>query len=522
MEKEHKMKITMPVTLTASDAESRIIAGRIVQWDAVGNTSAGQTKFLPNSIEFSNDTKLVLEHEQTKPIGKLMEWSEDETGITASFKIAKTTAGNDALEEAATGLRSDFSVGVQVNDWTNDKGVMAISSSSLVEVSLVTSGAIPGAEVARVAAVDTPEVSEESQEVTQSNPEGEQVSDTTVPEASAAETVEAAKVEVKAATAPYISTTVRNPIVDKASYLEHSVRAKLGSEESRMFVAAAADTTDNAGLVPTRQLTEVINGISNADRPIIDSISRGALPDAGMTFEIPKITVAPTVAVASQGGTPSETDMNSAFVSVNVQKFIGQQTFSLELLDRSSPAFFQELVRQMEFAYAKATDVAVGSALIAGGTDGGNRAAFTTGALVADFVSDAAVSIYKGTLGFAQNIIVSPEQWGALMGLVDGSNRPIFQQTINPQNAGGDLTATAIRGNLLGLNLRVSTALTDTAGLGDNTAIIVNPEAYTWYESPRLSLQTNLISTGQVQVGYYGYGAVATKLGAGAYRYMVS
>ena len=512
----------MPVTLTASDAESRIIAGRIVQWDAVGNTSAGQTKFLPNSIEFSNDTKLVLEHEQTKPIGKLMEWSEDETGITASFKIAKTTAGNDALEEAATGLRSDFSVGVQVNDWTNDKGVMAISSSSLVEVSLVTSGAIPGAEVARVAAVDTPEVSEESQEVTQSNPEGEQVSDTTVPEASAAETVEAAKVEVKAATAPYISTTVRNPIVDKASYLEHSVRAKLGSEESRMFVAAAADTTDNAGLVPTRQLTEVINGISNADRPIIDSISRGALPDAGMTFEIPKITVAPTVAVASQGGTPSETDMNSAFVSVNVQKFIGQQTFSLELLDRSSPAFFQELVRQMEFAYAKATDIAVGTALIAGGTDGGNRAAFTTGALVADFVSDAAVSIYKGTLGFAQNIIVSPEQWGALMGLVDGSNRPIFQQTINPQNAGGDLTATAIRGNLLGLNLRVSTALTDGSGLGDNTAIIVNPEAYTWYESPRLSLQTNLISTGQVQVGYYGYGAIATKLGAGAYRFMVA
>ena len=511
----------MPVTLTASDAESRIIAGRIVQWDAVGNTSAGQTKFLPNSIEFSNDTKLVLEHEQTKPIGKLVEWSQDDSGITASFKIARTTAGNDALEEAATGLRSDFSVGVQVNDWTNDKGVMAISSSSLVEVSLVTSGAIPGAEVDRVAAVDTPQVSEESQEVTQSNPEGEQVSDTTVPESTpAAETVEAAKVEVKAATAPYTSITVRNPIVDKASYLEHSVRAKLGSEESRMFVAAAADVTDNAGLVPTRQLTEVINGISNADRPLIDSISRGALPDAGMTFEIPKITVAPTVAIASEGGTPSETDQNAAFVSVDVKKFIGQQTFSLELLDRSSPAFFAELVRQMEFAYAKATDAAVGTALIAGGTDGGNRAALTTGALVSDFVSDAAVSIYKNTLGFATNIVVSPEQWGALMGLVDSSNRPIFQQTINPQNAGGDLTATAVRGNLLGLNLRVARNLTDA--LGDNSLIVVNPESYTWYESPRLSLQTNLISTGQVQVGYYGYGAVATKIGAGAYRYMVA
>ena len=516
----------MPVTITASDAETRIIAGRIVQWDAEGNTSAGRTKFLPNSIEFGKNTKLVLEHNRTKPLGKLVEWSQDETGITASFKIAKTTAGNDALEEAATGLRSDFSVGVEVDAWDNKDGVMAISASKLIEVSLVTDGAIPGAEVEKVAATETQgkAASESTPEpqIEEPKTEGDDLVSETVSEAVSTEAVEAAKAEVKATSYPLNSQKVRNPIVDKASYLEHSVRASLGSDESKLYVAAAADTTDNAGLVPTRQLTEVINGISNADRPIIDSISRGALPDAGMTFEIPKITVAPTVAVASEGGTPSNTDQNAAFVSVNVQKFIGQQVFSLEILDRSSPAFFAELVRQMEFAYAKATDVAVGTALINGGTDGGNRAALTTGALVSDFVSDAAVSIYKGTLGFAQNIIVSPEQWGALMGLVDSSNRPIFQQTINPQNAGGTLTATAIRGNLLGLNLRVSTALTDTAGLGDNTLIVVNPDAYTWYESARLSLQTNVISTGQVQVAYYGYGAIATKLAAGAYRYMAS
>ena len=510
----------MPYAITAADTESRIIAGRIVSWNAEGNTSVGRTMFKKDSITMAKNIKLVLQHDVTRPLGKMVSFEQDATGITAEFKIAKTTAGNDALEEAATGLRSDFSVGVDVEDWDNKDGVMAISSSNLIEVSLVTDGAIPGAEVEKVAAVEN-EVSETSQEETQSTTEGEQVSDTTVPEvAPAAETVEAAKVEVKAATAPYISTTVRNPIVDKASYLEHSVRASLGSETSKMYVAAAADTTDNAGLVPTRQLTEVINGISNADRPAIESISTGALPDAGMTFEIPKITVAPTVAAASEGGTPSETDQNAEFVSVSVSKYIGQQTFSLELLDRSSPAFFAELVRQMEFAYAKSTDAAVVAALIAGGTDGGNRT--VSAANIADFVSDAAVSIYKGTLGFAQNIIVSPEQWGALMGLVDGSNRPVFQQTINPQNAGGTLTATAVRGNLLGLNLRVDRNLTTGSGVGDNTMIVVNPDAYTWYESPRLSLQTNLISTGQVQVGYYGYGAIATKLGAGAYRWMVA
>jgi HK97 family phage prohead protease len=490
-----------------------------VSWNAEGSTSAGRTMFKDDSITMAKNIKLVLQHDVTRPLGKMISFEQDSEGITAEFKIAKTTAGNDALEEAATGLRSDFSVGVDVAEWDNEDGVMAISASNLIEVSLVTDGAIPGAEVAKVAAEEN-EVSETSQEETQSTTEGEQVSDTTVPEvAPAAETVEAARVEVKAATAPYISTTVRNPIVDKASYLEHSVRASLGNDTSKMYVAAAADLTDNAGLVPTRQLTEVINGISNADRPVIDSISTGALPDAGMSFEIPKITVAPTVAAASEGGTPSDTDQNAAFVTVNVAKYIGQQTFSLELLDRSSPAFFAELVRQMEYAYAKATDEAVRVVLATNGTDGGDRAALTTGALAADFVSDAAVSIYSNTLGFAQNIIVSPQQWGVLMGLVDTANRPIFMQTINPQNAGGTLTATAVRGNLLGLNLRVSRTM---SGVGDNTMIIVNPDAYTWYESPRLSLQTNLISTGQVQVGYYGYGAIATKLAAGAYRWMIA
>ena len=37
------MKIEFPVTLTAADTQSRVIAGRIVQFDAQGNTSAGAT-----------------------------------------------------------------------------------------------------------------------------------------------------------------------------------------------------------------------------------------------------------------------------------------------------------------------------------------------------------------------------------------------------------------------------------------------------------------------------------------------
>jgi HK97 family phage prohead protease len=507
------MKITMPVTITAADAESRIIAGRIVSWNAEGNTSAGRTLFKPDSIKMAKNTKLVLQHDTTRPLGKLMSFEQDAEGITAEFKIAKTTAGNDALEEAATGLRSDFSVGVDVESWDNSNGVMAISASNLVEVSLVTDGAIPGAEVAKVAAEET-QVSETSQEETQSTTEGEQVSDTTNPDvAPAAESVEAARVEVKAATAPYISTTVRNPIVDKATYLEHSIRASLGDDNSKLYVAAAADTTDNAGLIPTRQLTEVVNGVSNADRGAIDAISRGTLPDAGMSFEIPKITQPALVGETAQGDAPFEQDINSSFISVPVKKFAGQQTFSVELLDRSNPAFFAELVRQMEYAYAKSTDAFVATGMINGGALNATANANSATGILA-YTSSAAAAVYGASLGFARSLIVSPEQWGNIMGYND-AGRPIYNAA-QPQNAAGVSTPTSLRGNVAGLDLYVSRNL---SGTGDSSMIVVNPDSYTWFESPRLQLSSNLISTGQVQVMYYGYGALATKIANGANRF---
>jgi hypothetical protein len=45
-----------------------------------------------------------------------------------------------------------------------------------------------------------------------------------------------------------------------------------------------------------------------------------------MSFEIPKITTAPTVAEAAEEAALSETDTASSFVSVAVKKFGGQQT----------------------------------------------------------------------------------------------------------------------------------------------------------------------------------------------------
>ena len=512
------MKINFPITLTAADSRKRTISGTIVTWGEKGNTSAGATVFEKGSIDFSKPVKLLLEHDRTRPIGKLMDITADDNGIEATFKIAGTIAGDDSLLEAAEGLRDGFSVGVMVDDWKNKAGVMSISAAKLIEVSLVTDPAIDSARVADVAATET---TTENSEATaaEEQPQEDKVSEINSEAPIATEAVEAAKSEpvaVSAAT-PVAYTKPRSPITTKATYLEHSVRAALGNDESRMYVRAADDTTsNNAGLVPTRQLTEIINPLSNADRPAIASISTGALPDAGMTFEIPKITAVPVVQVEPEADPIIETGMTNSFLSVDVKKYAGGQTFSVEILDRSSPAFFDELVRQMEYAYLKATDSAVLDALATGGTDGGNRTLDAAGLL--DFISDAGVSIYTNTLGVAENIVVSPQQWGVIQNLAD-NGRPIYQNLIGNYNQGGDLGSTRLAGSLLGLNFRVDRNL---SGTGDNTMLVINPSAYTWYESPRVRLQTNVALNGQIEVAYYGYGAIATKVGAGAYKWMVA
>ncbi len=334
------------------------------------------------------------------------------------------------------------------------------------------------------------------------------MSDTTAPVPAVEEAVEAAKVETVAASRPAFYTAPRLEFT-KAKYLENSIRAALGDDDARSYLRAADNTTDNAGFIPTPQSTTLINGVSNGDRGFIDALSRETLAASGMTFELPRINTAPTVALTNEEGAPSETDMGTAYISVDVKKFAGQQTVSVELIDRSSPAFFAELVRQMEFAYAKATDAYAVTRASATATASTAKAGATAANYLA-FFANAAKNVYTGSLGFARNVVVSPDVWAEIMGLND-NGRPIYIAS-NPSNAGGALSPLSVRGNVAGLDLYVSRSL---SGTGDGSIYVINPDALTFYESPRLTLQTNVIASGQISVMYYGYAAVAPKLPGG-------
>ena len=507
------MHLTFSSDIECSISE-RTISGKIVPFEnEVGYTSAGKVIFAKGSIEIpdSPKPKLLLEHDPKKPIGRLVSFSEKEDGIYATFKVSNTTRGNDALIEASEQLRSGLSVGVEVLDGKREGEIYRVLASRMAETSLVQAAAFKSAEVLSVAASEE----EVAEQPTQN--ESEAVVENTPDTATVEPVVETPAVE---AARPTVSAPIyTKPRLEftKAKYLENTLRAKfLGDEEAALYVKAADNETTTApGMVPTRQLTEVINPLSNADRPFIDSISRGTLPDAGLVFQIPKITAVPTVDQIDENQPIADSQLTASFINVDVKPFKGRAITTVELIDRSSPAFFDELVRQMEFAYAKETDTYVTGVVANDGALNATAQANSADGLL-KYISSAAAAVYKASLGFARNIVVTPEQWANIMSYNDGG-RPIYIAA-NPQNAGGALSPDSVRGTVAGLDLRVSRFIVGAGG--DNTAdysmVVINPDSYTWYESPRFQLRTNVNSDGTIDLLYYGFGAVATKVGAGA------
>ena len=509
------MKLTTPMEITAADSDSRTITGRIVAFNEQANASTGKVTFARGSI-VPQDVFLNLEHDNTRRIGKSIAMSVNDKEMTATFKIANTTAGTEALVEAMDGLRDGFSIELAVDNYEMQKdGTMTVLNGQLKGVALVTEPAVRSARVSEVAASED----SETQEVTENtNPnEGDKVDNTTENTAPAVEPVEAPAEAVQASRPAYY-TAPRSPIVSKVSYLEHYLKATiLHDEDSRQYVKAADNTTGTApGMVPTPQSTQVVNALANADRGMIDALSRETLVGEGMTFEIPRVTAVPTVANVAENAAVTDSSLSATFLSVPVQSFKGRAITTVELIDRSRPEYLTALLQNLEFAYSKVTDEFAVGTIAGAGQQTGVNANSSTGFLA--YTSQAAAAVYGSSLGFARNIVVSPGQWANIMGYNDNGT-PLYNAA-QPSNQAGNVRGDSLRGVVSpGLNLFVSRSIGNagaTTSTGDFSMAVINPDAWTWYESPRFTLRTAIQSDGTIDILYYGYAAIAPKIPFGA------
>lgn len=559
------MQLTFSSPIEAADGNRRIVSGQIVPFGAIGNTSVGNVIFEKGSIQIpsASKIKLLAQHNTNDPIGRAQSFQETARGINGVFKLSAASKAQDYLVMAAEGLIDGLSVGVEVLASRERKdGTIIVSSAILKEVSLVESPAFSEARVLDVVAQEGEDdaaekaiemiedeaiqqiseavaVLEEIQKVekaleeTETDTESEALVDTTAAETTeAAAAAEASRPVIKAAS--YTVSATRHDITSMGKYVERKIKAALGDAESAEFVKASEDRRNltasdtmatNPAFNPVQYLTNFVSN-TNFGRPTIDAVTRMAAPSSGLTINIPSLvtsagggsSTAPTVAANPLDGTaPSDTPMTSAYESVTLARYAGQQTIDLALLERSDPIFFDQLAIQLERAYKLATDSAMIAALTAQGTQATGVAATNAGLI--SYISTETAAAYAGSSYFAQNLVVNPTWWSTIMGYTDTTGRPIYNAT-NPWNAAGDAKPTSIKGNVLGLDMYVDKNV--TTGLVDESAFVIAPEAAVWFETPESFFSVNVVSNMAVQTAIYGYGAPKVLIPAGVRRFNLS
>jgi HK97 family phage prohead protease len=487
--------------------ERREISGKIVPLGTgeIGHTNLGAYTFAANSIEIADPSKIKLlsQHDLKKPIGRMTAAETRADGIYATFKLSRSSGGNDALIMAQEGLVTGLSIGAEIiSSQPSKDGHTVVSSARLKEVSLVTVPAFASSEILEIAAEEVIPAEE--------NPQTESetvVEDTTVE----ATPVEAAAVEAArpTVTASYYTTPRLNLNITAGEFAKAQLNASRGDADARELVAAlsVATVAENTGMVPPTYLKDVI-GIIDSSRPFIDSIERAALPASGMKIFTPKLGTQASVDLTAEGAEFASSDTTVTFQEDNVVKFAGAGVLDLELVDRSDPSFLDLYLRELAASYAQKTDQYAAKIAADGSSDSSSTTIYKA---IAKSIADS-YGVMRQT---PNNLLVATSggndnvDFASLLGEVDSTGRPLYAAAA-PQNANGLITQGSTNGTVAGLNLVVDPNY--TGGTSNIKVGLVYPTmAMRFHESGTLQIRTNVVSNGQLEIGIYGYVAVVNR-----------
>jgi HK97 family phage major capsid protein len=374
-------------------------------------------------------------------------------------------------------------------------------------VSIVDTPAFADAQITDVAAqqADETEVTAISASDEQTNQTESEVTSMANPEevTPVVETAPEVAVEAsKAVQAPVAYAKPRvNTNITAGEYAKAQFNALQGNSDARDLVAAidAATTSENIGVVPPTYLRDLIGIIDNS-MPFADSLEQGVLPASGMKFYRPVLGVQATTAVTAEAVEFDSTDTTITSKEIDVVKIAGANKVSVELLDRSDPSYLDTLLRELAASWAQKADayafsIAVGAP---GSSSGG-----TLYAAIADGIADSYGVLRKTPNRF----LADTGNFAELLAAVDGSQRPLFAAAM-PQNAAGLMTQGSTAGTIAGLGLVVDPNIDTGTGI---KGVVYSSDAATMYKSSAFQLRTNVVSTGEVEIGIYGYVAACSK-----------
>ena len=147
---------TREMQFRVTDRDKREVAGIAVPYDTLNNGEM----FARDSVTLDPDAKLMWQHDQREPIGKITEGRHTEAGFEIRATISETQRGLDAITLLEDGVINKFSVGFVMRDSKMDDQRNRIVTDAFVrEVSLVSFPWYSDASVTEVREDDTdPEI----------------------------------------------------------------------------------------------------------------------------------------------------------------------------------------------------------------------------------------------------------------------------------------------------------------------------------------------------------------------------
>lgn len=150
--------LTLYAAVLTASRDDRTLTGLLLPYNEAGRTNLGVLTATPGSrLDAAENVVLNAEHDRRRPLGRLTALEQTTEGLRAAFAVATTRDGDDALVEAAEGLRAGLSI--ELEPVVTRAG--RIVSGTITGAALVAQAAFPSARLAASEAAPVPDLGDD-------------------------------------------------------------------------------------------------------------------------------------------------------------------------------------------------------------------------------------------------------------------------------------------------------------------------------------------------------------------------
>lgn len=552
-----------------ADPEKRTVSGMLLPFN-VQTSDGRRVRFAAGSVTWQkaavSRVKLDREHDLGQLLGSATKVESADAGVSASFKVAKTPAGDEALALAADGALDGLSAVVRITDAIPDpvhEGGTLVTAATLVRATLT---ADPAFDDARLSAVALSSEGTSVMECTTCHtvhaagtPCATVPTDTTTAFTSAVEAFTGAVDKLgERLAAPQgrelvpagraVGFTVTEPPVYsfQAGHGPSLVRdvfkaraegdadaadrlRKFSAQQAEVTSFATVNRTVGANVIPPGYRPDLYVPQLFQGRPLTDMLSKGSISDA-TPFTIPKFGSATSATADHVEGT-NPTDGTLAFgtsVTVTPGAISGRFRITREIVDASNPAIDAIAGNALRESYSQQTEgkvytklngangvggtitsgfVPSGAAVVAVGPGGSVGSVSDEGALLLAAVRQQIVEYPFRRFAAPNRLALSKEAATAFALAVDSTGRPLLPR-IGAMNAAGGVRTLDQAFDIDGMAGVPAWSITGNTEADFDTAMWNDQDIWCW-ESPTLFFKYEEVAgPANIDLVLFGYFAV--------------